>query len=41
MPASIDSVRLPTPNPVFSGNALSTDEQKLIYDWIYDGAQNN
>ncbi|HVZ87868.1 MAG TPA: hypothetical protein VHG72_12915 [Polyangia bacterium] len=26
---------------VFSGNALSDDQQQLIYDWIEEGAQNN
>ena len=26
---------------VFSGTALSSDQQQLIYDWIADGAQND
>ena len=26
---------------VFAGNALSSDEQQLIYNWIKDGAQND
>jgi len=41
MPANIDLVRLPTPEYGFSGTALTAEEQKLIHDWIWDGAQNN
>jgi hypothetical protein len=25
----------------FSGNALSADQQQLIYSWIQEGAQDN
>jgi predicted CxxxxCH...CXXCH cytochrome family protein len=29
------------PSMVFSGKALSSDDQKLIYNWIKEGAQND
>jgi hypothetical protein len=28
-------------DPVFSGKALSSGDQQLIYDWIKEGAQND
>jgi hypothetical protein len=41
MPASVDAIRIPGGSPVFSGNALSADQQDLIQNWILAGAQNN
>jgi hypothetical protein len=41
MPASVDAIRKPGGSPVFSGNALSADQQDLIKTWILDGAQND
>ena len=40
MPADINQF-LTTGVSVFSGTALSADQQLLIQDWIQDGAQNN
>jgi hypothetical protein len=41
MPASVDAIRVPGGSPVFSGTALSADEQDLIKNWILAGAQND
>jgi hypothetical protein len=40
MPAN-PTVLLTKGSAVFCGTALSSDQQKLIYDWIVDGAQND
>lgn len=39
MPANIAAWQVGT--PVFSGNALTAEQQSLIYNWILEGAQNN
>ena len=41
MPASVDAIKMPGGNPVFSGNPLTADQQDLIKSWIADGAQND
>ncbi len=40
MPADIQTM-LTQGVSKFSGNALSADQQQLIYNWIQEGAQNN
>jgi hypothetical protein len=41
MPASVDAIKMPGGNPLFSGNPLTADQQDLIKTWIADGAQND
>ncbi len=40
MPADTTAL-LTKGSSVFSGTALTSDQQQLIYNWIADGAQNN
>ena len=40
MPANPTTLTV-TGTSVFSGTAISADQQKIIYNWILEGAQNN
>jgi hypothetical protein len=40
MPADTATL-VSTGNSVFSGTPLTQDQQKLIYNWIAEGAPNN
>jgi hypothetical protein len=41
MPASVEASKIPGGSPMFSGTALTGEQQDLIETWISDGAPND